>query len=185
MFALDSQLIPSQRVYNGLTYSDTIGVLSLNSFRPKAPNSGFTYNDTPYVVALNRALQLEHTAVAIYAAKQRRSTSLDGRAGASAIDRTESHNKALRQLVQLIFAQKGLPDSGPAGLTALTGTVAARVSRFMPPLVQDPMLGVSAQRVEYALARRYRQLLNIAPESDREIIKILLNQTVVFAAADV
>ena len=183
MLALDSQSLPSQRVYNGLTYSDTIGVLSLSSFRPKSTNPSLTYNDTPYVVALNRALQLEHTAVAIYAAKQRRPVALDGRAGASAIDKTEGHNKAVRQLVQLIFAQKGLPDSDPAGLTAVTATVAAKVSRFMPTLVQDPMLGVSAQRVEYALARRYRQLIKMAPDSDREIIKALLEQTVLYAEA--
>ena len=170
--------MPSHRLYNELTYSDTIGVLSLGSFRRTSSGSAFNYNDTPYIVALNRALQLEHTAVAIYAAKQRRAGILDNRAGATAIDRTESHNKALRQLVQLIFAQRGLPDSGPAGITAVTGTVAARVSRFMPSLVQDPMLGVSAQRVEYALARRYRQLLDIAPEADREIINSLLRQTV-------
>lgn len=173
--------MPSHRLYNELTYSDTIGVLSLSSFRRKATGAAFNYNDTPYVVALNRALQLEHTAVAIYAAKQRRPGDSDGRAGASAVDRTDCHNKALRQLVQLIFAQRGLPDSGPAGITAVTGTVAARVSRFMPSLVQDPMLGVSAQRVEYALARRYRQLLDLAPETDREIINSLLRQTLTFS----
>jgi hypothetical protein len=50
----------------------------------------------------------------------------------------------------------------------------------MPSLVQDPMLGVSAQRVEYALARRYRQLLDLAPETDREIINSLLRQTLTF-----
>ena len=171
--------MPAGRVYNELTYSDSIGILSLSSFRSRATtNGGFTYNDSPYVHALNRALQLEHAAVAIYAARQRRPFLEDGRAGATAIDRTESHNKALRQLVQLIFAQRGLPDGEPAGITAVTGTVAARVSRFMPALVQDPMLGVSAQRIEYALARRYRDILRIAPESDREIIKMLLEQVI-------
>ena len=173
--------MPSHRLYNELTYSDTIGVLSLSSFRRKATSPTLNYNDTPYIVALNRALQLEHTAVAIYAAKQRRPNDSDLRAGATAIDRTDCHNKALRQLVQLIFAQRGLPDSGPAGITAVTGTVAARVSRFMPSRVQDPMLGVSAQRVEYALARRYRQLLDIAPETDREIINSLLRQCISFS----
>jgi hypothetical protein len=165
-------------VYNELTYSDTIGVLSLSSFKRRASGQAFNYNETQYIVALNRALQLEHLAVAIYAAKQRCPS--DGRAGATALDRTDSHHKALRQLVQLIFAQKGLPDSGPADLTALTGTVAVRMSRYMPSLVQDPVLGVSAQRIEYALARRYRQLLQIAPKTDQEIVNRLLLQTVSF-----
>jgi hypothetical protein len=98
------------------------------------------------------------------------------------MDRTEFHNKALRQLVQLIFAQRGLPSSGTSGLTAVTGKVAARVSRFMPPAVQEPMLGVSAQRIEYALARRYRQILEIAPLSDREIISTLLQEIVAFTS---
>lgn len=172
--------MPFDRVYNELTYSDNIGVLSFSSFRGRPRTSGFHYNDTPYVAALNRALQLEHTAVAIYAVKQRGAS--DGRAGATAMDRTEFHNKALRQLVQLIFAQRGLPSSGTSGLTAVTGKVAARVSRFMPPLVQEPMLGVSAQRVEYALARRYRQILEIAPAPDREIISSLLQEIVTFTA---
>lgn len=174
----------AHRLYNELTYSDTIGVLSLSSFRRKATGTAFHYNETPYITALNRALQLEHSAVAIYAAKQRRPNSADGRAGATAIDRTECHNRALRQLVQLIFAQRGIPDNGPAGITAVTGTVAARVSRFMPPVVQDPMLGVSAQRVEYALSRRYRQLLDLAPQTDREIIKSLLQQSLSFSEQD-
>jgi hypothetical protein len=174
--------MPFDRVYNELTYSDNIGVLSFSSFRGRPRTSGLHYNDTPYVAALNRALQLEHTAVAIYAVKQRTSFGSDGRAGATAMDRTDFHNKALRQLVQLIFAQRGLPSSGTSGLTAVTGKVAARVSRFMPPVVQEPMLGVSAQRIEYALARRYRQILEIAPLSDREIISALLNEIVNFTA---
>jgi len=174
--------MPSPKVHNQLTFSDNLGVLSLSNFSPDKSGQAFNYNETPYVAALNRALQLEHTAVAIYAAKQRRPAENNTRAGATAIDRTESHHKALRQLVQLIFAQRGLPDSDPSGLTAFTGTVAARVSRYMPPVVQDPMLGVSAQRIEYALARRYRQLLKIAPVGDRHIITELLNQVSAFSS---
>jgi hypothetical protein len=64
---------------------------------------------------------------------------------------------------------------------AVTGTVAAKVSRYMPPVVQDPMLGVSAHRVEIALARRYRQLLELAPESDRNLINGLLLQVCEFS----
>jgi hypothetical protein len=44
------------------------------------------------------------------------------------------------------------------------------------------MLGVSAQRIEYALARRYRQLLKIAPEGDRQIITELLKQVSAFSS---
>ena len=154
----------------------TLAALPLASFGGRPNSSGTTPNDTPYIEALNRALQLEQTAVALYAAKQRTSKAT-GRSGASALDRADQHHKALRQLVRLIFAQRGFPDSDPGTLTAFTGTVAARMSRYMPPAVQDPVLGVSAQRVEYALARRYRQVLTLAPESDRFIILQLLEQT--------
>jgi hypothetical protein len=154
----------------------SMAALPLAGFAGGHHGSGANPNDTPYIEALNRALQLEQTAVAIYAAKQR-SSKATGRSGAYALHRTDHHHKALRQLVRLIFAQQGFPDSDPATLTALTGTVAARVSRFMPPSVQDPMLGVSAQRVEFALARRYRKALTLAPESDRCVIMQLLEQT--------
>jgi len=133
-----------------------------------------TPNDTPYIEALNSALQLEQTAVAIYAARQR--CSYEDRIGASSIDRTDNHHKALRQLVRLIFAQRGFPESNPAGLAALTGTVAVRMTRYMPPVVQAPVLGVSAQRVEFALIRRYRHLIKLAPKSDIATLESLLEQ---------
>ena len=171
-----------RKTYNQITYPDSIGSLSLSTFggRPFVPPPSLTYNDTPYIHALNRALQLEQTAVSLYAAKQRASTTSD-RQGASAIDRTDSHYAALRQLVRLIFAQKGLPSSDPSGLIAVTGTVAAKVSRYMPPIVQDPMLGVSVYRIEVALARRYRKLIDLAPETDRPIINALLRQVCEFS----
>jgi hypothetical protein len=175
--------MPIERTYNQTTYPAGFGSLTMSAFGGGRPGSGgFTYNDTPYIHALNSALQLEHAAVAIYLAKQRTSYQIK-RSGASAIDRTDRHHAALRQLVRLIFAQRGLPDTDPAGLAAMTGTVAARVSRYMPTIVQDPGLGVSAQRIELALARRYRQLLELAPESDRVLIHDLLDQVSEFSSS--
>ncbi len=174
-----------QRAYNQMTFPDTLTGLSVSSFagRSLVPPPNLNYNETPYIRALNRALQLEQTAVSLYAAKQR--TLAQGeRQGASALDRTASHHSALRQLVRLIFAQRGLPSTDPSGLMAVTGAVAARVSRYMPPIVQDPMLGVSAHRVEMALARRYRQLIDLAPEADRPLINALLRQVCEFAKQD-
>lgn len=158
-----------------VTFPGSVGGISFSS-NGTAGNQGFTYNDSPYVHALNRALQLEHAAVAIYAAKQRQGYQAASPSLSDALNRTELHHSALRQLVRLIFAQRGLPDSDPAGLTAVTGTVAARVSRYMPPIVQDPMLGVSAQRIEIALTRRYRQILTLAPSNDQHLITSLLDQ---------
>lgn len=170
------------RAYNQITFPDSVGSLSVSSFagRTFVPPPTLNYNETPYIRALNRALELEQAAVALYAAKQRTDGQIE-RKGASAIDRTASHHTALRQLVRLIFAQRGLPSSDPSGLMAVTGTVAAKVSRYMPPMVQDPMLGVSAHRVEMALARRYRNLIDIAPESDRALIMSLLQQVCEFS----
>ena len=172
-----------RRVYSQATYPGNFAALAIPAFSAaSAAGGGFTYNETPYIQALNSALQLEHAAVAIYIAKQRTSYQIR-RSGAAALDRTECHHTALRQLVRLIFAQRGLPDSDPAELTAMTGTVAARVSRYMPTIVQDPVLGVSAQRIELALARRYRQLLELAPESDRLLIRNLLDQVSQFSGS--
>lgn len=170
------------RKYNQAAYPPGLGSITMSAFGRKGPNGGgFTYNDTPYIHALNSALQLEHAAVAIYLAKQRTSYQIKRSGASSALDRTDRHHAALRQLVRLIFAQRGLPDSDPAGLAAVTGTVAARVSRYMPTIVQDPVLGVSAQRIELALARRYRQLLELAPESDLVLIRDLLDQVSQFS----
>jgi hypothetical protein len=164
------------RAYSQAAYPGSLTALSVSgAFGLSSTNGGYTYNDTPYIHALNLALQLEHAAVAIYAAKQRNSLQIQ-RSGATALDRTDCHYTALRQLIGLIFAQRGLPDSDPTGITALTSTVAARVSRYMPPIVNKPVLGASAQRIELALARRYRRLLDLAPPSDRMLILSLLEQ---------
>lgn len=170
------------KAYNQMTYPDSLGGMSVPAFAARSfvPPPSLNYNETPYIHALNRALQLEQTAVSLYAAKQRLSQG-GGRQGASsATDRTSIHYAALRQLVRLIFAQRGLPSSDPSGLMAVTGTVAAKMSRFMPSVVQDPMLGVSAHRVELALARRYKKLLELAPETDRPMISALLRQVTEF-----
>ncbi len=171
-----------KRAYNHMTFPDSFGSLSVSSFsgRTFVPPPTLNYNETPYIRALNRTLELEQAAIALYAARQRTSGPAR-RHGGSALDRTACHHAALRQLVRLIFAQRGLPSADPSGLMAVTGTVAAKVSRYMPPVVQDPMLGVSAHRVEIALARRYRQLLELAPESDRNLINGLLLQVCEFS----
>lgn len=138
-------------------------------------SGGFTYNDSPYVHALNRALQLEQAAVAIYAAKQR-GAELDEDSRAIAVERTSCHHDALRQLVRIIFAQRAIPDSDPATFTTLTSTLAARASRWIPSPVKAPVLDLSAHRIETALLRRYEALVSIAPAADLEVLKNLLEQ---------
>lgn len=171
--------IPSS--YSQATYPGNLPSLSVTGAFGRSPSAGsFTYNTTPYISALNSALQLEHVAVALYAAKQRTSASLH-RSGATALNRTDCHYSALRQLIGLIFAQRGLPDSDPSEITALTSTMAAKVSRFMPAVVQEPVLGASAQRVELALTRRYRRLLSLAPDRDRLLLTSLLTQSIDFS----
>jgi hypothetical protein len=163
--------------YNQISLPNVLGGFSSASFATSsfAPPPPVNFNESPYIRGLNHALELEQAAVSLYTAKQRLSLR-DGRPGASAIDRTSAHFHALRQLVRLIFAHRGIPCSDPSGFLAVTGAVAARVSRYMPPIVQDPMLGASAHRVELALARRYRRLLELAPVSDRPLLESLLSQ---------
>lgn len=133
---------------------------------------GFLNNDSPYVHALNRALQLEQAAVSVYAACQR---------GRSQVDlyreRTSCHHHALRELVRLIFAQRAIPDSDPASFIALTSTMAARASRWMPQTVKLPVLEMGSHRIEAALCRRYEKLVEMAPTTDRGILENLLEQT--------
>ena len=153
--------------------SRSFGALSLNS-GPLLSGSvgGFTYNHSPYIHALNHALQLECVASSLYAAEQR-----SGIGQPAAIERTSRHQSAQRQLVRLIFAQQGLPDSDPATLIAVTSNVAARVARYVPSQVRAPILGVSAHRVELALSRRYEKLLKLAPLQDLTILESLLEQS--------
>ncbi len=170
------------RAYSQATYPGSFSSIAVSGTFGRSQTAGSsTYNNTPYIDALNSALQLEHVAVAIYAAKQRNSTTRPI-VGASALNRTDCHYSALRQLIGLIFAQRGLPDSDPSEITALTSTMAAKVSRFMPPIVQEPVLGASAQRVEMALARRYRRLLCLAPDADRLLLTSLLTQVSDFSS---
>ena len=136
---------------------------------------GFIYNDSPYVHELNRALQLEQAAVATYAAKQR-GTDDDSSSRAVACERTSCHHHALRELVRIIFSQRAIPDSDPATFTTLTSTIAARASKWIPSAVKTPVLDLSAQRIEFALVKRYETLVGIAPPADIEAIKNLLEQ---------
>ena len=156
--------------------SRSFGALSLDTPTFLGSSGGFTYNESPYVHALNHVLQLECAAISLYAAEQRRS----GRP--VACERTASHQNAQRQLVTLIFAQRGLPESDPASLVALTTNMAARVARYIPSTVQAPVLGVTAHRVELALVHRYSKLLKVAPPKDLTILESLLEQARDFSA---
>jgi hypothetical protein len=129
----------------------------------------FTYNDSPYVHALNRALQLEQAAMYLFNARLR--------AGEDCNSIVAFHHYAYRQLVRLIFAQRGLPDSGPATFTAVTTTLAARVGKWMPEGVQHSLFDLSAARLTQSLISRYESLLEIAPPADVEAIEELLQQT--------
>lgn len=130
---------------------------------------GFTYNDSPYVHGLNRTLQLEQAAIALYTARIR--------AGQDFSTANACHHHAYRQLVRLIFAQRGLPDSDPVSFTAVTTTLAARASRWIPGAVHTTVLDAGAHRIESALWDRYSALLLIAPDYDRKVIEELLEQT--------
>lgn len=135
-------------------------------------NGGFTYNDSPYVHALNRTLQLEQAAIDVYAA-------LLGRAKDQwdlLIERTDGHHNAHRQLVRIIFSQRGLPDTKPVSFTAVASTFAAKASKWMPLPVKTPLLGASAARLEQSLVDRYVELLNLAPEADQMILTELCQQ---------
>lgn len=139
-------------------------------------SGGFTYNDSPYVHELNRALQLEQAAVATYAAKQR-GTEEDSALRAVSRERTSCHHHALRELVRIIFAQRAIPDSDPATFTTLTSTIAARASKWIPSPVKAPVLDLSAHRIESALVKRYEVLVGMAPPTDIDTIKNLLEQS--------
>lgn len=155
--------------------SRTSMLFSLGANAYEQNSGGFTYNDSPYVHELNRALQLEQAAVAIYAAKQR-GQDQDPITQDDARERTNCHHHALRQLVRIIFAQRAIPDSDPASFTALTSTIAAKASRWIPSPVKTPVLDLSAHRIEAALLRRYEALIGIAPPADTEVLKNLLEQ---------
>ncbi len=152
--------------------SRTSMLFSLGSSTFAPGTGGFTYNESPYVHALNRALQLEQAAIAVYAARQRGAGPI-----AACRERTGCHHHALRELVRMIFAQRAIPDSDPATFMAVTSTLAARAARWMPQPVKLPVLEISSQRIEISLFRRYEKLVKIAPPSDLAVIKNLLEQT--------
>ncbi|MCX6116759.1 MAG: hypothetical protein NT027_04405 [Proteobacteria bacterium] len=135
-------------------------------------NGGFTYNDSPYVHALNRTLQLEKAVVGLYAVKIRKSKLRHDEISF----RTKAHLEAQRQLVRLIFSQRGLPDSDPATFTAVASTFAARASKWLPSPMNEPILDASLRGVEHALADRYLNLLKLAPANDHPFLLKLLEQ---------
>lgn len=171
------------QTYNSMNHSEGFSSLLLPAFSLVAPNKIMNFDESPYIHELNRALQLEKVAVTLYTAKQR-SSYYASNSGASAQFRTNQHFTAQRQLIRLIFAQSGMPKSSPATITAVTGSMAAKVSQFMPNSVQNPVLGVSAHRIERALTNRYQKLLKIAPKSDHELITTLLEQSNEFSLND-
>lgn len=136
---------------------------------------GFTYNDSPYVHALNRTLQLEQAAISLYSARIR--SRHQDHYSAFDQERHSFHHNSYRQLVRLIFAQRGLPDSDPISFTAVTSTLAVQFARWMPEALNSPMLLASAHHLEAVLIKRYDALLKIAPESDQEILRKLSQQT--------
>jgi hypothetical protein len=136
----------------------------------------FTYNDSAYVHALNKTLELEQAALAIYSARTREQTT-ENELSSAIQERFSCHQLAYRQLVKIIFAQRGLPDSDPLSFTAITSTFAIRIGKWMPRNIQSPVLGLTSQRVEAGLVRRYTQLLKLAPIYDQEILGLLFQQS--------
>lgn len=137
-------------------------------------NGGFTYNDSPYVHALNKALCLEKAAVQVYTVSARRMI----RSMPEISRRTQSHFHAQRQLVRMIFAQRGLPENDHSSLRAMASIAVAKASRFIPTdQVRATWLQTNAHGVEYALCSHYEDLIKIAPQADQAILKELLEQT--------
>jgi hypothetical protein len=137
-------------------------------------NGGFTYNDSPYVHALNKALQLEKAAVQVYTVSARRLIN----AMPEISRRTQSHFQAQRHLVKMIFAQRGLPDGDNSSLRAMASVAAAKASKYIPgDTVRSTWLQSNAHIVEQSLCGQYEELIKMAPLADKEILKSLLDQT--------
>ena len=147
----------------------TAAILGFGDSSIARQNDGFTYNDSPYIHALNRSLQLEQAAIALYSARIR--------AGQDFNSRNSCHYFAYRQLVRIIFAQRGLPDSDPVSFTAVATTLTAKASRWLPGAVHSSILDAGAYRVEHALSKRYKSLLALCPQCDRDLIEELYQQT--------
>jgi hypothetical protein len=130
-----------------------------------------TFRQSAYIRALNKALELEESALECYR------TRLLGQSQCQQTqDRLSGHHLAYRQLVKLIFSQRGIPESDPVGLVAITSRFASRVGKIMPSNVQTPVLDLTAHRIEMALIKRYWSLLKLAPSYDLDSLQALLQQ---------
>jgi hypothetical protein len=140
-----------------------------------------TFRDNDYIHRLNRALQAEMRAVSAWgrvaSGKTRGAAELDGehwRHEASAV--AEEHQRAGRELVRLIVANRGIPEDKTALPIAVAPAVVGLL-RAMPAAVAAPAERRTLALVEARLAQGYQRLLREAPTADRLALAALLDGT--------
>jgi hypothetical protein len=132
-----------------------------------------TYRESDYIHRLNRTLQAEMRAVSAY-----RSVGL--RLPEKLTDAFDGHQRAGRELVRLVIANRGVPEDRSALSFGLTRTVVQILSR-VPSRLAERVTSQTLLRLETHLEESYQRLLEIAPARDRLVLNGLLQQAERFA----
>jgi hypothetical protein len=126
-----------------------------------------TFSDNDYVHRLNRTLQSEMRAVQAY------QSAGDHQPDTGAL---EAHQRAGRELVQLVIANRGIPEDRTAlslGLTRRFIQIATRV----PSRIGARVTLNTLHRLETHLLDSYETLIKMAPSRDLGVLSDLLRET--------
>lgn len=127
------------------------------------------FQDTDYIRALNHLLQLELGTVALY-----RHCYRSWPAATQDLHIDEHHQKAARHLVNLIVANRGIPDKDGVALPAEISIIISRLTHHF-----GHRIGLQASRrvclqMEKMLRRRYHATLDLAPQRDHSLLVHLI-----------
>lgn len=132
-----------------------------------------TFQTNPYIHRLNRTLQAEKRAVTAYNAARRQLGSICDLADIA----IPMHQTSGKQLINLIIANRGIPEDKTAISIGLTRTIITACRVIPDPVALKATLG-TLQGVERHLVFSYKKLKNIAPRRDINILDELLRNAV-------
>lgn len=142
------------------------------SFKPsRSLRQASIFQENDYIRALNQLLQLELGTIALY----RRC--FDRWIDANELRFAESHQHAAKNLVNLIVANRGIPDKDRLALPAEISIFVTRLSLHLGSKIGHETARRVCLRMEKMLRRRYHAVLDLAPARDHSCLIHLIYNT--------
>lgn len=129
------------------------------------------FRDDRFIRILNQLLQTELGAAQTYRLLARNGISLGH-------DLYDSHRYAARQLVNLIVANRGLPEENSLSLPAELSAALVRISRLMPGRMGQKAAVSGCEAVESWLLERYRAAIRLSRNGSKAPLGELAQETI-------